>query len=642
MTFPPPSPRSTKPSGVSIPYQPGLDGLRAVAVLVVMAYHGGVTGLRGGFLGVDIFFVLSGYLITTLLLVEYSRTQTIALIAFWARRARRLLPALGVVLIGILIYATLVAKPDRLDSIRDDALSSLTYVANWRFVFSNQSYFSQFSVPSPLRHMWSLAIEEQFYFIWPLVILLLLKLRVRLAPMTIIFGAAAVASTVLMAVLFSSSSDPSRVYYGTDTRAQALLIGATLATGLLYLRQRSEKQAPSAPWVRLGLLGAVVVALMLVFVRDTASWMYYGGYLLAALATAAVIAAAIQPRRNAIKSSLSPVWLRQIGKISYGLYLWHWPVFLTLTSGRIGVSGVVLLVIRFAVTFAIATTSFYVVELPIRQQHWRKGPRKAVLVTAMAAGALAGLFIFLPIVRPTSTPNKAVAIELTGTSPPPARILVVGDSVAQTVGQGFERGANDLGVDLFNRGQLACGLAEGGQLSRGGRWVDVEPTCTNWKNDWASYVKKLKPKVSLVLFDVFVISDLRLNDRDLAFGEPASDKYLTEQLSKGVDILRSDGGSVVLLTAPYNNRPERLGQPIEWTEDDPARVDHWNKLLRDYAKGLNDPQVTVVDINEYLSPKGKYTNSVSGTELRYDGVHFNPDAGEMLFGWLIPKLPASA
>jgi hypothetical protein len=141
---------------------------------------------------------------------------------------------------------------------------------------------------------------------------------------------------------------------------------------------------------------------------------------------------------------------------------------------------------------------------------------------------------------------------------------------------------------------------------------------------------------------VFVISDLRLNDRDLAFGKPASDKYLTEQLSKGVDILRSGGGSVVLLTAPYNNRPERLGQPIEWTEDDPARVDHWNKLLRDYAKGLNDPQVTVVDINEYLSPKGKYTNSVSGTELRYDGVHFNPDAGEMLFGWLIPKLPASA
>ena len=394
-----------------------------------MAYHGGVTGLRGGFLGVDIFFVLSGYLITTLLLVEYSRTQTIALIAFWARRARRLLPALGVVLIGILIYATLVAKPDRLDSIRDDALSSLTYVANWRFVFSNQSYFSQFSVPSPLRHMWSLAIEEQFYFIWPLVILLLLKLRVRLAPMTMIFGAAAVASTVLMAVLFSSGSDPSRVYYGTDTRAQALLIGATLATGLLCLRGRSEKQAPSAPWVRLGLLGAVVVTLMLVFVRDTASWMYYGGYLLAALATAAVIAAAIQPRRNAIKSSLSPVWLRQIGKISYGLYLWHWPVFLTLTSGRIGVSGVVLLVIRFAVTFAIATISFYVIELPIRQQHWRKGPRKAVLVTAMAAGALAGLFIFLPIVRPTSTPNKAVAIELTGPSPPPARIWVVGDSV---------------------------------------------------------------------------------------------------------------------------------------------------------------------------------------------------------------------
>ncbi len=636
-----PSP-AVKPSGVSIPYQPGLDGLRAIAVLVVMAYHGGVTGLRGGFLGVDIFFVLSGYLITTLLLVEFSSTQTIALLAFWARRARRLLPALGVLLLGVLLYSAIVAEADRLGTIRGDAISSITYLANWRFVFSNQSYFSQFVTPSPLRHVWSLAIEEQFYFIWPLVMIGLLKLRVRLAPMALIFSAAALGSTILMAILFSAGSDSSRVYYGTDTRAQALLVGATLAVGLLHLRSQTTRRISSAVWVRAGVGGAAILILMLILVRDRASWMYYGGYLVAALATAAVIAASIQPSRNVIRAALSPKPLRWIGTISYGLYLWHWPVFLTLTSSRTGLSGLALLVLRLAITFTIAAASFYFIELPIRQRRWDRGPRHAVLVSVMTAGVLAGLFILLPVLRPATTPNTAVAIKVSGATTPPARVLVVGDSVAQTLGLGFERGANDLGIEFFNRGQLACGLAEAGRLNRGGRWVDVEPSCANWKKDWAGYINELKPEVSLVLFDVFVVSDLELNGRELPFGRAASDKYLTNQLAKGVDILRAGGGSVVLLTSPYNDRPERVGQPIEWTEDDPARINHWNELLHKYVKDRNDPQVTVVDVNEYLSPKGKYANELDGVELRYDGVHFNPDAGKLLFGWLVPKLPAKS
>jgi len=243
----------------SIPYQPGLDGLRAVAVGAVLLFHGGVTWMRGGFLGVDIFFVLSGYLITTLLLVEWGRTRHIRLLAFWARRARRLLPALALLLVGVVLFGLLVAAPETLDRLRDDALSSIGYVANWRFIASGQSYFDQFVEASPLRHSWSLAIEEQFYLLWPLVLLVLLRWRPRLSSLARLFAAGAIASALLMAVLVDPEGDPSRVYYGTDTRAQALLVGATLAAIMLRLRTRRDGPGASAPWVRAGVLGAVVL-----------------------------------------------------------------------------------------------------------------------------------------------------------------------------------------------------------------------------------------------------------------------------------------------------------------------------------------------------------------------------------------------
>ena len=157
-------------SGERIRYLPALDGLRAFAVLAVLGYHGGLGWLSGGFLGVDAFFVLSGFLITTLLLSEWGHRNRIALSAFWARRARRLLPALFLMLLGVALYAAFAAAPNELATIRGDALSSLLYVANWHFIFSHQSYFAQFTTPSPLRHMWSLAIEEQFYLVWPLIV----------------------------------------------------------------------------------------------------------------------------------------------------------------------------------------------------------------------------------------------------------------------------------------------------------------------------------------------------------------------------------------------------------------------------------------------------------------------------------------
>ncbi len=266
---------------------------------------------------------------------------------------------------------------------------------------------------------------------------------------------------------------------------------------------------------------------------------------------------------------------------------------------------------------------------------------KKLLVTLV----LAAVFFLVPVVRdgpdeiavaappPTTLPGSP--------APVPARVLVVGDSVAKTLGDGFDRGSHAAGVELFNRGQLACGLAQRAVIEHGGRSAPTEPTCDTWPTQWKQFVSETAPVVTVVVFDVFVVQDLELDGEPLAFGSKQSDRYLLDQLDKGVDILRAEDGKVVLLTAPYNQRPGAVGQPSQWDEDDPARIDHWNSLLRRFVKRRADVGVTVTDLNRHLSPDGRYTNTLDGVELRYDGVHFHPDAAELIFQWLLPQLPAS-
>ncbi|MEI2641934.1 MAG: acyltransferase [Candidatus Nanopelagicales bacterium] len=255
-------------------YSPALDGLRALAVIAVMLYHGGSSWLGGGFLGVDVFFVLSGFLITTLLLLEHERTERLDLVAFWGRRARRLLPALFLVLVAVLLYGAFLTG-EAAATIRSDALATLFYVSNWWFIASGNSYFAQFQDPSPLTHTWSLAIEEQWYLLLPLVLVLLLpKLRSR-RPLAIALGALSLLSAVEMAWLANPATDASRVYYGTDTRLQSLLVGATLAAvltpGVL------ERLRVPAKWVGPAALVAVVALMVLLDERTT--WLYDGGFL---------------------------------------------------------------------------------------------------------------------------------------------------------------------------------------------------------------------------------------------------------------------------------------------------------------------------------------------------------------------------
>ena len=252
-TGPAPTVRAAAPAGPrrtreepSLSYIPALDGVRAFAVLGVMAYHGGIPWLPAGFLGVDAFFVLSGFLITSLLISEWQRRHTIALGQFWARRARRLLPALLLLLVFVVLYAAFVAPAGTYPGLRLDALSTLFYVANWHFILIGSNYFDQTGLPSLLTHTWSLAVEEQFYLVWPLVVLGVLKFTGRLWALLAVSVVGALASAAEMALLFRHGVGTTRLYYGTDTHGQCLLVGAALASGLaLFARRRHAAAAPS-------------------------------------------------------------------------------------------------------------------------------------------------------------------------------------------------------------------------------------------------------------------------------------------------------------------------------------------------------------------------------------------------------------
>jgi len=350
--------------GRRLGYMPGVDGLRALAVLAVLLYHAEIPWIRGGFLGVDVFFVISGYLITSLLLAEWNQRGRIDLPAFWLRRARRLLPALFLLIAVTLVFAV-VALSSEVADLRDDALAALGYATNWYLIFSHQSYFEMMGRPSLFRHLWSLAVEEQFYIIWPLFLAAMFWLwRPRYVLLLVLAGA--VASTVLMALLYQPDADPSRVYYGTDTRGVGLLAGAALAfvwaPGKVGGRARVHPLLLDAAGV--GALGV----LFYTFLRldGQQAFLYQGGFALVAVASAGVIAALVEPHGH-LGWILGRQPLRWLGLRSYGIYLWHWPVFmLTRPHFDVPFDGLPLLALRFGVTLTVAELSYRLVETPIR------------------------------------------------------------------------------------------------------------------------------------------------------------------------------------------------------------------------------------------------------------------------------------
>ena len=353
-----------------LPYIPGLDGLRALAVIAVIAYHSEIESVPGGFLGVEIFFVISGYLITALLLEEFNSNQRIDLKQFWARRARRLLPALFLYVAGSIALAYSMAE-DVIPT-KGEIISTLGYVYNWFGIFQEISYTDAFERKNFFHHLWSLAVEEQFYLLWPVLVLYLQKyLSKRVTTILISLGIAT--STVLMWVMYQPFEDPLRLYYGTDTRASALLIGALLAYMWRPWNAQDTKLYALAKKILFPVgFGAVVVLIWAnmyyTLLMPDSEQLFRGGFLLTSIITAIVLASIVTPGSK-LSNVLGFAPLVWIGKRSYGLYLWHWPVFqLTRERVDVDINGWELFAVRMFVTLILVEISYQYIERPIRER----------------------------------------------------------------------------------------------------------------------------------------------------------------------------------------------------------------------------------------------------------------------------------
>jgi peptidoglycan/LPS O-acetylase OafA/YrhL len=679
-----------------------LDGVRALAVAGVILYHAGVKWVPGGLLGVDVFFVLSGYLITSLLLREVRGGGTVDLRAFWARRARRLLPALLLVLLAVMSWAALDRSQD-IRSIRLDVTSALLYVANWRFAFSHQGYFSASAAPSPVLHLWSLGVEEQFYLLWPILVAGTVGL-VRWVPRLVrrkapregvgsgrravfalsVIGAAASTAWLVYGALHGV--DASRLYYGTDTRAPALLTGAALAACLPLPHSPRSVRTNIHVVRRWSLVGVLALAgLLAIFatVNGQSRLLYRGGFLVVALVVAVIIAALIRAPRGPLSLLLGMPPLAHIGRISYGLYLWHWPVILFLTAARTHLHGAELLGVRLGASLVLAELSYWLMERPVLagvlpgrrlataglvvvillagvSGPWSVVPRStstadsAALATRLDSMAKKQQLqsdeltkrrvtpvrkTTAPTVPDTAVGNAAVQHLPGGVPAPtpnpvpaePITMLLVGDSTAWSAGLALEDRASAWKVNMINGSRIGCGIAPGTGAGDGDQAPVKYGECWNWPQEWQQTVAVQRPDVSLVVLGHWEVVNRNVNGKVMHVGQPVYDALLKAQFEKAVQVLGSAGGKVALATAPCYQRPERADGTF-WPQDDCRRVQDFNKIV--WAVAAEHPSnVVVLDLYQFFSPDGKWHLDIGGHQVRDpDGIHFNIYGGE----WLAP------
>jgi len=639
-------------------HEPALDGLRGLAVLAVVVFH--LDRLRGGFLGVDLFFALSGFLITSLLVVERRSRGAVDLGAFWARRARRLLPALLVLLAGVAVMlTTLTAAADR-PRFRGDALATLGYAANWHRMVAAASYWDIFSQPSPLDHTWSLAIEEQFYLVWPLVALVVLggwrRRRGAMAPpaaggadvspglapvaadrgarrLGLLALAGGAASLVALAVLWSPV-DTNRAYFGTDARLGPTLLGAALAT---VLARRARRAGPPPAVLDLAAavaLGGMAVALLVI---DGQGPTYYRGGLVAFTLAALVVIVAVTggpPGRVAQVLSWRP--LVGLGAISYGVYLWHWPVIVYLTPGRLGVRRIVAQAVCVAVTLALALLSYRFVEQPVRRGALRG--RVAGLATAAAAVVVLAAVVVTTRGPSASAGGDAAVVAQAGNRrlqflpedvPDGAtRLLLVGDSGPIFLGDELEDEAARTG-DRFAVGMSSALDCPPGLLSTqvryaGGEVVPREPCPGERRARWQRHARAMEADVVVYyLANAGGLGEQWLDGAWRTDCDPGFDAALERQLGRDVAALAATGATVVLATSP--------DVAILSSESDvrtACRNDTYRRIAADR------PGTLVLDLHAFLDQ----VVLPPGEAVTRDLVHLSEAAARRVAEWMLPAV----
>ena len=522
----------TSERAAPLPHLPALDGIRGMAVIGVLLFHGGFTWAKGGFLGVSTFFTLSGFLITNILVREFEGSRAIDLLRFWGRRLRRLMPAAlaAIALIGLVWWR--IGSPAQLSSLRGDMLSSVGYVANWRLWTSGVSYGSLFSQPTPFQHFWSLAIEEQFYLVFPIVALVLMRFGGRRLLATAC-GAVAITSIVLM---WLQRSDFDRIYYGTDTRVAELLFGVLLALWWSG-RKRNTTTATSneALFDVMGFAAVVAVLIAWFTVGEASPGLAKGGLpLYAALSTIVIY---VGTRAGIFSKIFATSGMSWAGLLSYGLYLYHWPIFLLLSPDRTGLSLAQLFVVRMAVTITVALVSYFLLEMPVRRRTLFSTTRSA------STAALAGVFgvvlcaFAITLHTPASTvPYANMKVDQVGNhqerlhppqtdssfATPPPTIWIIGDSGAMDASPALAAAAEATGAKTF-----VFGAGPGFGLTNG----------FDWRPEWTSAISEFHPDLAVFMFGSWDLPFIREN------GEAAYEKVVDE----AVTLLTDNGIRVMLL-----------------------------------------------------------------------------------------------
>jgi len=670
-------------------YNPALDGIRGLAVGAVLLFHGGFSWARGGYLGVSTFFTLSGFLITSLLLAEHRRSGRIGLTAFWARRLRRLLPASAVTLVALLASMVLV---DDLwgPELPGDVVASALQVANWHFLWEDRSYGELFAAPSPALHFWSLAIEEQFYWVFPLLAAGVLRFGRRVLA-GVLLGL--LAGSAVLTLIYRSS--PDTVYYATPIRMGEILVGALLAVWITRRPEPApERAAGFAALSGAGssLAGTAALAVSVwawVNVEQSSEVLSRGGLLVYAVASGALVLAACGtgPLRRVL--AFEP--LRLLGLVSYGVYLFHWPLFLVLTPQRLDdwfgwrPDGWPLFLARLAPTLVIATASYFLLEQPIRRgrflwSHDEPAPERAAKPAPLsgaasrlpwaplvAFGSIAAV-VTAALVVPDSAAapqvdqfeqateqlaglddedlaaaEEALAERRAAMPEEAVDVMFFGDSAALTVAAGVgEWGLQSKELLLVGDGtttQVGCGIGRDGERRQFGSSSVIPPTCPRWDRDWAPEIdERPDTQVGVILTGSWDVMDRRLpgDDRWRGLGDPVYDDYMRAEIAGATDVLLAKGLTVVWLTTP----PLDFGRAmVPRPEPDPAdarrRIDRLNELIGEVV--ADRPGAAVVDFGGRFAAMSQAEND----RLRPDGVHVDFAVSLEVAGWLAPEILAA-
>ena len=672
----------------SMGYQPSLDGLRALSVGVVLLYHAGFSWMHGGFFGVEVFFVVSGFLITSLLLDERDRNGQVSFRQFWLRRARRLFPALYAVLLAVAVWAALAGSAEQQTQVRRDIPWSVFYVNNWGQILGDVPYFS--GEPPLLRHLWSLAVEEQWYLLWPLVFVALMRIRLpRHLIGSMILGAAVV---VWIYTFWIQSGSPTPLggppaaldgvdrtnymYLSTITRSFGLLLGAGAAFIWRPWRWNRADQAPAGR--ALDPIGAAAVAMIgcaSAVATITAGYVYQWLLPLVSILSLVAVMVAVHPASVGFRRIMSWSPLVEMGKRSYGLYLWSWPIFVILGATTGSVSKFLW---AMMLTVVVAEASYRYLETPVRKGAFGRWWNDRATITywpiaggAMLLGALAIFYVSVDqfnrfeggadAVFELDAVNEAVTVDeadppdavaeapaesaaVTSLSVAPtvsvtpatsATLAIVGDSQANALAINLPDGIEGVFPDVVNGSVDGCSVYDSGSVQSSVRFGNNFSICQGWQQEWADAASG--NDVALVVVGAWDVFDIDDDGTVYGFATPEGDALFVRNLSSGIDAMLAEGTNVALLEVACMRPQDVEGAGVRALPErgDDTRIAHVNDLLRQTAATYDSPRV------EFIEGPDEWCNDetiASDLGYRWDGVHVYKPGANLIYTTVAPDL----